>query len=183
MGDGSDLTALEADGWYLCDGRLISDLSGLTADKKNTLQQLFSRAGNPSPGNLPDLRGYFLRGADRGQGKDLDFDVRLGTGNRIGSLQEDAVQQHRHFGFDAQRAGCGDPYVDAFSNDESKFASSYNDYFTCAQVYCNILATKTGTGTPKEPTVAPTSFQTKSSKSSTETRPKNVYVNYIIKAR
>ena len=69
-------------GWLECNGAAIS---------RATYGTLFASIGtNYGPGdgattfNLPDLRGEFLRGADRGRGVDV--------GRAIGSAQGDAIR-------------------------------------------------------------------------------------------
>lgn len=74
-------------GWLECNGAAIS---------RATYGTLFASIGtNYGAGdgattfNLPDLRGEFLRGADRGRGVDI--------GRAIGSPQGHAVQAHTHY--------------------------------------------------------------------------------------
>ncbi|MEG0923294.1 MAG: phage tail protein [Comamonas sp.] len=73
-------------GWLECNGAAIS---------RATYGTLFASIGtNYGVGdgattfNLPDLRGEFLRGADRGRGVD--------PGRALGSAQLDSVQDHKH---------------------------------------------------------------------------------------
>jgi microcystin-dependent protein len=79
-------------GWMLCDGRLLD-----RSDPK--FAPLFDAIGQFWGGdlrdrfNLPDLRGYFLRGVDGRVGRDPDSDSRGetsrngATGNAVGSVQ------------------------------------------------------------------------------------------------
>jgi microcystin-dependent protein len=52
--------------------------------------------------NLPDFRGYFLRGTDAGAGRDPDIDRRTAprsggnTKGLVGSIQTDEIKQHSH---------------------------------------------------------------------------------------
>jgi hypothetical protein len=52
--------------------------------------------------NVPDCRGRFLRGADQNTGRDPDrarrIPMRFGgnSGDRVGSIQDDAYEQHDH---------------------------------------------------------------------------------------
>lgn len=79
------------DGWLLCDGTAIS---------RTTYPALFSAIGTAhgsgngtSTFNLPDLRGRFIRGVDRGVGRDPDRNSRIAgttggnTGDNVGSVQ------------------------------------------------------------------------------------------------
>lgn len=163
MGDGTDLQDLETQGWYLCDGRFIANLNNLSFPQKNNLQQLLSRAGNPNPGNLPNLSGMFLRGADRGTGVDPDADKRIGNGNKIGSNQDDAIIRHKH------RTNSPTP-----GNNTGSSTFGYHN--------SNPHVVR-GIGDFPQSHSALTDDASAVSQTSSETRPKNVYVNYIIKAR
>ena len=73
-------------GWLECNGAAIS---------RTTYATLFSRIGttygagdNVSTFNVPDLRGYFIRGWDHGAGID--------TGRNIGTVQADSNASHTH---------------------------------------------------------------------------------------
>lgn len=91
-------------GWLLCDGRAV---------RSSAFPRLFAAIGrmwgdgsndsDPTTDfNLPDLRGRFLRGVDGGAGVDPDAASRVANrpngniGNRVGSLQADAVGSHGH---------------------------------------------------------------------------------------
>ena len=82
------------DGWFLCDGRAVPRFQ---------YQSLFFAIGTghgqgdgSTSFNLPDYRGYFLRGADLGTGTDVDAAVRTSLGpvppNEVGSMQGDATR-------------------------------------------------------------------------------------------
>ncbi|CDZ29419.1 Hypothetical protein NGAL_HAMBI490_42850 [Neorhizobium galegae bv. officinalis] len=73
-------------GWMKCNGAAVS---------RSTYAALFTAIGTSwgvgngtTTFNVPDLRGYFLRGLDDGRGVD--------TGRAFGTAQEDAMQGHRH---------------------------------------------------------------------------------------
>ena len=98
-------------GWLLCDGSAIN---------RTLYGKLFSFiATNWGDGdgsttyNVPDLRGYFLRGQSSGTGNDPDAGSRYAisggnTGDMVGSYESHAMQQHYHYyGAFAQRAGGG----------------------------------------------------------------------------
>ncbi len=144
------------DGWLLCDGssRLISGYEDL-------YQAIGTAWGssNSSNFNLPDLRGYFLRGADRGTGRDPDAAGRIAlnaggnSGNNIGSYQDDEYERHTH------------SYKDVFyvtGSHSGKMTGEFDAH------------DENGWGYDHNRT-------TGISGSSLETRPKNAYVNYIIK--
>jgi microcystin-dependent protein len=141
-------------GWLLCDGTPYSgtDYPELyVAIGKN----YGSMGGNIF--NVPDLRGMFLRGVDGGAGNDPDAAIRTANGNgetdAPGSVQEDAIQEHQHQAADSYCYGEQHEGKDSNHVADNQWTTSWN----WTQNY--------SAGT----------------KTSSETRPKNVYVNYIIK--
>jgi microcystin-dependent protein len=85
-------------GWLLCDGAAVS---------RTAYAALFAAigthwgAGNgTSTFNLPDLRGRFVRGTDRGAGRDPGAGARTlwdgGTGDVVGSMQGSQLGVHAH---------------------------------------------------------------------------------------
>lgn len=82
-----------------CDGSAVS---------RTTYQQLFMAIGTSygigdgtTTFNLPDFRGYFIRGWDHGAGHDPDAASRTGvnggsTGDNVGSFQADQFGSHGH---------------------------------------------------------------------------------------
>lgn len=86
------------DGWLFCDGQVYA---------QTTYPDLFDAIGIAWGGsgdvfNVPDLRGYFLRGVDDGEGIDSDAASRTDRagddtlGDVVGSYQSDAFQGHWH---------------------------------------------------------------------------------------
>jgi microcystin-dependent protein len=85
----------------LCDGRALN-----RTDARFTA--LFNQIGSSWGGdgvnlfNIPDLRGLFLRGVDNGTGRDPDVASRTAsnpgghTGNLVGSVQPDQLRVHQH---------------------------------------------------------------------------------------
>lgn len=155
-------------GWLLCDGNTIS---------RTTNSALFSAIGVNWGGgdgsttfHLPDLRGRFLRGRSGTSGNDPDSLSRTalypGAGvsdkNKVGSYQDDAFQGHGHSWttrIAADGSGGGAISSGAFNSNQN-----IHTYFG-ATAYS---ITATNGGTPR---------------TSTESRPKNAYVNFIIKAQ
>jgi microcystin-dependent protein len=92
-------TEVEPTGWLPCEGAAIS---------RDTYAALFAVLGvkfGPGNGvttfNLPDYRGYFLRGWDHGAGVDPDAGGRTDradgtTGDHVGTVQADGVKAHSH---------------------------------------------------------------------------------------
>jgi len=170
-----DLTTLEGlpDDYLPCDGREVS---------KDDFPELhetlgFFWGGDLSTNfNVHDLRGRFLRGQDHGAGVDPDAGSRTenrpsgNQGDNIGSQQGDATRlpnsgfttgsdgQHNHAMLAWSNAGIG---LQAF-----------------------VIRTNTGPGFRDDLATADSPLHTHSiGGGDTETRPKNTYVNWIIKAR
>ncbi len=141
------------EGWLLCDGSDIPD----TYSKLRVFLKSTS---------TPDLRGMFLRGANTtinkpSKGPDGDPDELKRIGglgvSKVGSFQMDAFQDHLHTYrgiFTGVAAGGGHALGFSGSTSATDFTSD----------------SRTISTNPNQ-------------RFSTETRPKNVYVNFIIKAR
>lgn len=151
-------------GWLECDGRELN---------RTQFSSLFDAIGTTWGGTatdkfkVPDLRGLFLRGVDDGAGKDPDVTRRQPVGNgppdSAGSLQEDGLKSHKHdisdpghsHSFEGFRTdGAGAP-GQAFPRDANGFGTSKEK--------TNITIPESGGGA--------------------ETRPKNAYVYFIIRAK
>ena len=113
----------------------------------------------------PDMRGYFIRGVDISAGNDPDADDRIevhpggNTGDKVGSLQADQMQcfsatydKYFHQSESVRQATAGSTKRVARDSDQ------YNE--------TDIEFVESDCGEPRF---------------GDETRPKNVYVNYIIK--
>jgi len=168
-----------------CDGRQLN---------KNKFPELFNVIGyiytnckyyDCDVFNVPDLRGLFVRGIDTGKGYDPDR-------RNLGSFQNDAIKKHRHYNLfgNIQRdsisndlsQGKKEFYYDELSRNLIPFASFYtqNEYS-----YANM-------GIQRDANSALSSFDLINSdiniignsfktNSSSETRPKNISLYYIIK--
>ena len=159
-------------GWLLCNGTNVS---------RTTYASLFAAIGTAwgtgdgsTTFNLPDMRGNFLRGVDGGAGNDPDTANRTvnpnslfpggNTGNAndaVGSYQVDQFASHNH---DNGAVTCGN----------FNYPHSYNPN-GLGTLENNIPSPAVPWGNENEYTGL-----TKNS-GGNETRPKNVYVNYIIK--
>lgn len=145
---------IESFGWMLCDGSTI---------KANDYPELYSVLGglygtggteNETTFNLPDLRGQFLRGI--GTDKNSTDDRTAAPGgqpNGVGSTQPDAFQSHVHNYSEPTGAMPGDK--------GTAFAAINPNAYTGPPT------------TESSPPVIKTSIL--------ETRPTNVFVNYLIK--
>jgi len=149
---------LEAWGWMLCDGRTLSIY--LYPELFAALGYLYGGSGGSF--NIPDYRGHFWRGVDAGAGVDPDIAQRSppAGGNApadVGSLQSFALQDHEHTYLYAQTTA-----APAQSGD------------TAGAPLGNPKPTQDGpvnaTSPAKPVQVSPN-----------ETRPSNIYVNYLIK--
>lgn len=144
-------------GWLLCDGSAVS---------RTTYAALYAVVGNSSGSgdgsttfHLPDLRGMFLRGVDGTAGRDPDKASRSAPapggnfGNLVGSAQTDAFRSHQHY----------NPRVNAGISDPGNPPGGYAGL-------AGLLDTTTSLTTASTVPAA-----------ANETRPRNIYVNFIIK--
>ncbi len=149
-------------GWLICDGSAVS---------RTTFLPLFTAIGvawgtgdSVNTFNLPDLRGRFLRGVDGGAGNDPDAGARASTaggngGDLVGSRQEDALQNMTGTISGIQSLG---------SHGASGVMSAANSGLT---------ANAPG-GSPSFTVFFNAALQVRTS---SETRPKNANVTFIIK--
>lgn len=138
-------------GWILCNGKEITI---------NGNEQLFKSIGyswgkgQNTNFNLPDLRGYFLRGVSYDSGRDPDIDKRSQNGNgeknKVGSYQSDEFTSHHH--------------------DWTASIQCLYDDGNCSTELSKGDGGSVGTFSKSTDT-----------RGGNETRPKNAYVNYIIR--
>jgi len=144
------------DGWQLCHGQSVSKADNTYADLWRAIGTAHGGDGNPSF-NLPDYRGKFLRGVDDGAGIDPDSVNRtaaaLGgnSGDKVGSVQPDALISHQHSYHAKYIQADGGTGCDGWGFDSN--SNSQGNY--------------------RDYSVNPSG--------GSETRPKNAYVEYIIK--
>jgi microcystin-dependent protein len=163
------------DGYLPCDGSLVDN---------EAYPLLYAAIGNSWGGdvthfNLPDCRGMFLRGVDHGADNDPDAADRTSsntggnTGDNVGSVQDDEFGEHNHDGSTSTDG------LHNHDNGEFKQLLRYTGTYT-ADSYDN---------NPGEVDIihygeilpAGDHSHTISPSGGNETRPINVYVNYIIK--
>lgn len=84
-------------GWMLCDGSEVSRTE--YANLYNAIGVCWGTGDGSTTFNLPDLRGMFLRGVSGDSGNDADAEDRIvlndnggNTGNNVGSYQDDAIR-------------------------------------------------------------------------------------------
>lgn len=150
-------TPPSSDRWLLCDGTDIP-----IADNP----ELFAVIGNTYGGtnplfSLPDYRGEFLRATSRGTNRDPNAATRSNrgdgtTGDTIGTREGHAMDNHTH------------SYVDRYRSLVANVRDNANDRSGAATFNANTFTTGgINGGTPV----------------STETRPRNVNVDYYIKRK
>lgn len=155
---------LERQGWLPCDGRAVSRRNYETLFE--TIGETWGRGDGVNTFSLPDLRGRFLRGVDAGSGRDSDAATREeasnggNTGDQVGSIQKDSFQEHHHLYRYISDAGSGD-----HRHPTDRFNAGPNSQ----------IENRVGN--------AIASSQDNPSRTSTETRPKNAYVYWLIRAR
>ena len=151
------------EGWLICDG--ISYPQSTYPDLFVAIGTAFG--GDSSYFNVPDLRGRFLRGWANGSTNDPDsgsrtFEASGGNyGDKVGSKQDDAFQGHWHSVVGQGSAVLATGTYLAIKTYDITGVVNYNSDDRVRNPYTD--------GTHQTPR---TSF---------ETRPVNVYVNYIIK--
>ena len=157
--DGHVTDAIESLGWMLCDGRQLQ--TGQYPELFAALGYLYG--GSDNTFMLPDYRGYFLRGEDAGALVDKDSGMRTDAAGgetksqTVGSRQTDALHTHQH-AYDTAPAP-------ATPSQSGKAAGS----------------TTTAPTLTSEPTDDAQSPPGTINVSQYETRPINIYVNYLIK--
>jgi microcystin-dependent protein len=154
------------EGWMWCNGREIS---------RQAYPLLFNAIGTNWGGTadatfkLPDLRGYFLRGVDSSATVDPEALARTDrngntiTGARAGTYQNDAFASHNHSIHDP---GHAHNYKDHGQGTPNTFDNANDRGVNGDEVRTSYAAT---TGI------------TIDAAGGRETRPKNAYVNYMIK--
>ncbi|MEN0045500.1 MAG: tail fiber protein [Bacteroidota bacterium] len=145
------------DGWLLCDGSEVN--RDLYPDLFTAIGTAWGTGDGVTTFHLPDLRGQFLRGVSGSTSEDPNRNNRNAkysggnTGNNVGSYQEDIFKSHNHV---SNRFDSGNQVNNIGTGSQALgWSGSYQ--------WTNSLTVLTGeTG-------------------GSETRPKNAYVNYIIK--
>ena len=151
-------------GWIKCDGSIIK-----RADYPELFDAIGTAWGTTGADNfrVPYTRGVFLRGWDASGDNDPDVSSRTNIwnsnvfGNHVGSWQGDAFQGHYHQMAYMYRGGGGKTAGSlTLTGDGSSYAGDGNNLYQAQ---------------------SPLAGTWGNVRCSTETRPVNVYVNYIIK--
>ena len=152
-------------GWLMCDGQAYSKTT--YASLFAVIGEKFGSTGSTAGANdmfrVPDLRGMFIRGLDAGAIRDVDVSARESlnggfTGANIGSYQKDAVQHHGHTVWGGSAIG----------GSEFQITAGWGPPVSKA------------VGAAGQTDEGQMNFM-RNARSSTETRPKNIAMNYIIR--
>lgn len=170
-------------GWLLCNGASYPD-TGRYANLWSVISSNFG--GGSGSFNVPDFRGRFLRGVDSTGTNDPDAGSRTHmnaggqTGANVGSVESDQVGTHNHTQ-NAHSHGISDP-----GHTHEELVPYYANGGTS-----NTFSATHGLGGNSDAGVATqsntTGIQINNATATnnpyvgSETRPKNAYVNYIIK--
>jgi microcystin-dependent protein len=145
------------EGWLICNGATID--RAMYPDLFDAIGTAWGNGNGLDTFHIPDLRGRFMRGVDGGEGNDSDAGTRTVTnsggnsGDAVGSLQDDAFQGHKHLSPGVvNTSGADRGQSVGWTFDNNKETQDPID--------------DGANGLPK---------------TSSETRPKNVAVNYIIR--
>lgn len=143
--------------YLICDGSAVSRTT--YAALFTVIGEAYGEGDNSTTFNLPDLRGRFVRGRDGGAGRDPNAGTRTAsgtngnTGDNVGSIQDDAFESHNHSG----------SYYGTNGN------STGNGPYLAP-------VSATDAGTALGPATSNVVAQ-----GGSETRPINIYLNYIIR--
>lgn len=157
-------------GWMTCNGSVISrtEFAGLYA----AIGTSWGTGDGSTTFNLPDLRGLFLRGVSQGSGHDPDAGDRLSSpytsggngGDTVGSYQGDQAGPHGHSASQGahNHGGINIYFGESGTGGAHRGANTSSFIHTLGNV--NV-----------QPEIMVGSLMT------SEARPKNAYVNWIIK--
>ena len=168
MAFGGDTTKIPV-GWMLCDGRELS--RSQYANLYNAIDVAWGNGDNATTFNIPDMRGVFLRGVSYDSGNDPDADDRIvlsnnggNSGNKVGSYQGDAI-----------RNITGKATYIAETWEANGVAEG------CFEKETGHRTSQTPNSTDSSNTGALGFDASRVVPVGSDNRPKNVYVNYIIK--
>jgi hypothetical protein len=160
-----DTTQIPA-GWMLCDGRELDNSNPAYLPLFQAIGYSWGTSDNLVKFNIPATNGMFLRGANNKTGKDPEANSRTpfkggNVGDNVGSRQADAFQAHEHTA-------------------QTVIATIFpNGNFNMGATATTLLGN--GGIFPAPQVVSDTKTPYGLVTASTETRPVNIYVNFIIK--
>jgi hypothetical protein len=147
------ISATPPDGWEFCRGQEVSRSDPKFARLYAAIRETGGAGNGLTTFNIPDLRGLFLRGVDAGAGRDPEA-------RAVGSSQPDAFQGHYHLVSEPAQTG-GTPRIGT-----AAFNGSPGTHIEVPQGTAYRIISDGVNGVPRI---------------SSETRPKNVSVHYLIK--
>lgn len=165
-----NLSSLEQQGWLYCDGSAISRET--YAELFEVIGTLHGAGDGVKTFNLPDYRGYFLRGVDDGTGRDPEAASRKAAapggmpGDECGSVQGYATAPPGT-AFAMSTDGDHSHTIAHIPNDNSSYAVAGE-----SQAIWNSGSANTASAGDHTHTITG---------GDAETRPLNAYVNYLIK--
>jgi microcystin-dependent protein len=165
-------------GWLLCNGRALKSTDYVIL--ANVIKTYWGNGTDDSDPNttfnLPDLRGQFLRGTDLGAGVDLDVANRTlknagqTSNSKVGSFESDTIEVHKHTGTTSSNGSHSHTIPPFVSVGLQKVYTGIDANW----IQMNASAVTGGDGSHNHSVDVYNS-------GGLETRPKNAYVNYIIK--
>jgi microcystin-dependent protein len=185
-------------GWRECNGSSLDGSTAAFADLFTAIGKRFGAGNGSASGfNVPDLRGKFIRGWSHGSGWDPDAGSRTNsfggnTGDNVGSYQGDGYASHNH-----PFSASGTTGTESQYHSHKTFSLSWG-WRTLSEVslsgggpYDNIVYGLSISSTPGGYTSSGENVththsinltnQATNYTGGSETRPKNVYLMYIIK--
>ena len=148
-------------GWVICDGQSLNAITNTQYETLWTLIGLTFGGTGKADFKVPDLRGEFIRGWANGRTEGTPA-VPVDSGRVFASKQEMQLQSHKHT----------TPNSDCRTYSANGYGTDYLNYWCDSEWYGLGQAPLSGDGNHPENTTA---------KIGTETRPRNVALNYIIK--
>ena len=165
--------AADIAGWLLCDGREVS--RSTYANLFAVVGTIYGEGNTTTTFNIPDLRGRFLRGSDNmgtgAAGRDPNAGARTAmasggaTGATVGSVQLDAMETHHHVGPANTPVNSGTNGYGTYTKETKSIVEGAG----ASTTYGGLTSIPTTPDSVAEPRI------------STETRPTNANINFLIK--
>lgn len=166
-------------GYLECDGSTVS--RGVYPDLFSAISTRYGKGyDDGATFSLPDLRGEFVRGYDNGAGNDPDASSRTdsgggATGDMVGTKQDYAVKDHFHKHHHKVTAAQQDLYLENHDTDTTKVGNYSSTGYDTSDDMDDSDSTEVGVNDSDGATITTTN-------SSTESRPKNIALMFIIRA-
>lgn len=175
--DDASKKALQSSGWLFCDGSLLPVAEPANQALYNVIGFNFGGSVDKSHFNLPDLRGRFVRGTDRRGKYDPQYDKRQASNpngninNTVGSLQDYATAQPIE-SFVLKQDGKHHHPAPHLPKDRGETAAAIPGSTHTVEAAGDDATKQTSTGGKHTH-----QFQG----GDAETRPQNIYVNWLIR--